>query len=175
MDRKTLTIIGDGFVGKSSIVQCFKKKSVCESYRPTIMDTYSLAVKVRGRTRHLLIWDTSGQEDWAHLRKLAYPEALAIIIVFDISDRNTLDNVFLQWYPEVSDYCPHVPLILVGNKKDLRRGKGDYVEYAEGSAMAKRIGAQEYLECSVKTGDGVEELLQKANVIIFKRCFSVCW
>ena len=57
-------------------------------------------------------------------------------------------------------FCPNVPIILVGNKKDLRNDentrrelnkmKQEPVKFEDGKAMAERIGAFSYLECSGK-------------------------
>jgi Rho family protein len=72
-----------------------------------------------------------------------------------------------QWYPEVAHFCEGTPLILVGTKTDLRRdeqtrrmlgAQGQAPVTAEqGASVAKEIGAK-YIECSAKTGTGVQEV-----------------
>ena len=67
----------------------------------------------------------------------------------------------IQWYPEVIDYCPNTPVILVGTKLDLRDDE-DTIEklkekelapitYPQGLQMMEEIGAAKYLECSALT------------------------
>ena len=71
---------------------------------------------------------------------------------------------------EVRYYCPNVPVILVGNKKDLRdvsQGSGvatgqRFVTCKEGKDAAKRIKAKDYVECSAKDGSNCKKLLGTA-------------
>merc|ERR1712080_24230 len=72
----------------------------------------------------------------------------------------SLENIPEKWTPEVKHFCPNVPIILVGNKKDLRNDpntikelgkmKQEPVKPEEGRAMAEKINAFAYLECSAK-------------------------
>lgn len=66
-----------------------------------------------------------------------------------------------------------VPIVLVGNKKDLRsddatrrelaKSKQEPVKTEEGRAMAEKIGAYAYLECSAKFNEGVREVFETAT------------
>jgi Rho family, other len=78
---------------------------------------------------------------------------------------------FYQWYPEVAHFCEGTPLILVATKTDLRRDDSTRrmlsaqgqspVSPEQGSAVARDIGAR-YIECSAKTGQGVQEVFALA-------------
>jgi len=69
----------------------------------------------------LALWDTAGQEDYDRLRPLSYPDTDVILMCFSIDSPDSLENIPEKWTPEVRHFCPNVPIILVGNKKDLRQ------------------------------------------------------
>jgi Ras family protein A len=92
---------------------------------------------------------------------------------FSIDSPDSLENIPEKWTPEVKHFCPNVPIILVGNKKDLRNDpntikelgkmKQEPVKPAEGRAMAEKINAFAYLECSAKSKEGVREVFETAT------------
>jgi small GTP-binding protein len=77
-------------------------------------------VEVDGKRVELALWDTAGQEDYDRLRPLSYPDSNVILICFAIDSPDSLDNVQEKWITEVKHFCPGLPVILVGCKKDLR-------------------------------------------------------
>merc|ERR1712243_356510 len=117
--------------------------------------------------------DTAGQEDYDRLRPLSYPDTDVIPMCFSIDSPDSLENIPEKWTPEVKHFCPNVPIILVGNKKDLRNDdatvrelakmKQEPVKVDEGRSMKDKIGAFNYLECSAKTKDGVREVFESAT------------
>lgn len=72
----------------------------------------------------LALWDTAGQEDYDRLRPLSYPDTDVILMCFSIDSPDSLQNIPEKWVPEVKHFCPNVPIVLVGNKKDLRYCNG---------------------------------------------------
>ena len=89
------------------------------------------------------------------------PDSHVILICFAIDSPDSLDNVQEKWISEVLHFCQNLPIILVGCKKDLRRDPKIIEELRktsqrpvtpeEGMAVASKIGAVRYLECSAKT------------------------
>ena len=78
----------------------------------------------------IIFRDTAGQEDYDRLRPLSYPDTDVILMCFSVDSPDSLENIPEKWTPEVKHFCPNVPIILVGNKKDLRNDpatiKGSY-------------------------------------------------
>ena len=120
----------------------------------------------------LALWDTAGQEEYDRLSPLSYPDTDVILMCFGIDNPDSFENLTEKWVPEINHFCPNVPVILVGNKKDLRnnaetheqlsRRKLKPVSPEEGQIMADRIKAFTYLECSARTREGVRDIFETA-------------
>ena len=129
----------------------------------------------------LALWDTAGQEAYDRLRPLSFPGSHVVLVCFTIDSRDSLENACVKWSKEVKHFCPGVPIILVGNKKDLRDCVGTHspvqdacnkrkcVEYEEGKAVEEKIGAAMYLECSAKSNVGVREVFEQAARVTLNR------
>jgi len=112
-------------------------------------------------------------------RPLSYPDTDVLLICFSISNPDSLGNVVDKWLPEVSHFCPKVPVILVGTKKDLRTDpsviedlctmKVKPVTTEQGQQMATLIGAYAYLECSARTREGIREVFETATLATFQK------
>ncbi|KAH8849613.1 Rho-related GTP-binding protein isoform 1 [Schistosoma japonicum] len=171
--RKKLVIVGDGACGKTCLLIVFSKDQFPEVYVPTVFENYVADIEVDGKQVELALWDTAGQEDYDRLRPLSYPDTDVILMCFSIDSTDSLDNIIEKWYPEVEHFCPNVPIILVGNKQDLRnderahhelaKARQELVKYEEGRLMADRINAYVYLECSAKTKEGVRKVFETAT------------
>lgn len=171
--RKKLVVVGDGACGKTCLLIVFSKDEFPEVYVPTVFENYVADIEVDSKQVELALWDTAGQEDYDRLRPLSYPDTDVILMCFSVDSPDSLENIPEKWVPEVKHFCPNVPIILVANKKDLRndesvrgelaRMKQEPVRAEDGRAMAVRIGAYDYLECSAKTKDGVREVFETAT------------
>lgn len=171
--RKKLIIVGDGACGKTCLLMVFSKDQFPEQYAPTVFENYVADIEVDGKQVELVLWDTAGQEDYDRLRPLSYPDTDVILITFSIDSPDSLSNIVQKWGPEVKHFCPNVPIVLVGNKKDLRHDpatvaelakmKQEPVRFEQAAMMAEKINACKYLECSAKTKEGVREVFETAT------------
>nr|BAA75688.1 Rho1 GTPase [Hemicentrotus pulcherrimus] len=171
--RKKLVIVGDGACGKTCLLIVFSKDQFPEVYVPTVFENYVADIEVDGKQVELALWDTAGQEDYDRLRPLSYPDTDVILMCFSIDNPDSLETIPEKWTPEVKHFCPNVPVILVGNKKDLRNDdatkrelskmKQEPVKYNDAQTMSDKINAYKYLECSAKSNDGVREVFETAT------------
>jgi len=171
--RKKLVIVGDGACGKTCLLIVFSKDQFPEVYVPTVFENYVADIVVDSKQVELALWDTAGQEDYDRLRPLSYPDTDVILMCFSIDNPDSLENITEKWTPEVKHFCPSVPIILVGNKKDLRNDgvtidelaklKLSPVKADDGRAVAERIGAAAYVECSARTKEGIREVFEVAT------------
>ncbi|KAJ7331278.1 hypothetical protein OS493_020067 [Desmophyllum pertusum] len=138
-----------------------------------------LVIVVDGKLVELLLWDTAGQEAYDRLRPLSYPDTDVILMCFSIDCPDSLENIPEKWAPEVRHFCPNVPIVLVGNKKDLRHDENTKRELSkmkqapvkseEASLVCERIKAYAYLECSAKTREGVRDVFDTAAKAALKK------
>lgn len=171
--RKKLVIVGDGACGKTCLLVVFSKSQFPEIHVPTVFENYIADVYYEDRHIELALWDTAGQEDYDRLRPLSYPESDVVLICFSVDQPDSLDNVEEKWINEVLHFCKGVPILLLACKIDLRKDPlliaqlasvGQHpVTTEQGSKVARRIGADSYLECSARTGEGVKTVFEIAT------------
>jgi Ras-related protein Rab-1A len=102
----------------------------------------------------LQIWDTAGQERFRTLTSSYYRGAHGIIIVYDVTDRDSFENV-RQWMVEIDRFAnPGVCKILVGNKCDMEEIRK--VTQEEGAELARHFEIP-FLETSAKSSINVEQ------------------
>mmetsp|Transcript_86637 Transcript_86637/g.106312 ORF Transcript_86637/g.106312 Transcript_86637/m.106312 type:complete len:208 (-) Transcript_86637:179-802(-) len=150
-----LLLIGDSGVGKSCLLLRFADDTYTDSYISTIgVDFKIRTVDLDTKTIKLQIWDTAGQERFRTITSSYYRGAHGIIIVYDITDKESFDNV-RQWLFEIDRYASeNVCKLLVGNKSDLKNKRA--VEYDAAKAFADELNIP-FLETSAKNATNVEQ------------------
>ncbi|KAL9256666.1 Ras-related protein [Drosera capensis] len=126
-----LLMIGDSGVGKSSLLLSFTS-DIFEDLSPTIgVDFKVKYVNVGGKKLKLAIWDTAGQERFRTLTSSYYRGAQGIIMVYDVTRRETFTNLREIWAREIDLYSTNQDCIkmLVGNKVD--KEASSYVSCAQ--------------------------------------------
>jgi Ras-related protein Rab-1A len=148
-------IIGDSSVGKSNILLRFSDNIFHDTFLPTIGVDFKIRnVKMGDQTVKLNIWDTAGQERFKTITSTYYKGAHGIIIVYDITDRESFNNVN-TWLSEVRKHAGgQVVKLLVGNKCDLEDER--VVSKKEGQDFADSLGVS-FLETSAKTRVNIDE------------------
>jgi len=112
-------IVGNGAVGKSSMIQRYCKGIFTRNYKKTIgVDFLEKHITASGEDVRLMLWDTAGQEEFDAITKAYYRGAQACVIAFSTTDHSSFEAV-KKWKRKVEDECGHVPMVLVQNKIDL--------------------------------------------------------
>ncbi|KAI9180673.1 hypothetical protein LWI28_007078 [Acer negundo] len=165
-----LLLIGDSGVGKSCLLLRFADDSYVDSYISTIgVDFKIRTVEQDGKTVKLQIWDTAGQERFRTITSSYYRGAHGIIIVYDVTDQESFNNV-KQWLNEIDRYASDtVNKILVGNKCDLTDNR--VVSYETAKAFADEIGIP-FMETSAKDSTNVEQAFMAMAASIKDRMAS---
>eukprot|EP00405_Crypthecodinium_cohnii_P032854 CAMPEP_0206523488 /NCGR_PEP_ID=MMETSP0324_2-20121206/67646_1 /ASSEMBLY_ACC=CAM_ASM_000836 /TAXON_ID=2866 /ORGANISM="Crypthecodinium cohnii, Strain Seligo" /LENGTH=364 /DNA_ID=CAMNT_0054017929 /DNA_START=169 /DNA_END=1264 /DNA_ORIENTATION=+ len=150
-----LLLIGDSGVGKSCLLLRFADDTYTESYISTIgVDFKIRTLDLDGKTCKLQIWDTAGQERFRTITSSYYRGAMGIIIVYDVTDKESFNNV-KHWMQEIDKYASEsVNKLLIGNKCDLSSKK--VVSYDEAKELADSLGVQ-FMETSAKNAHNVEQ------------------
>ncbi|XP_058212762.1 ras-related protein RABC2a-like isoform X2 [Rhododendron vialii] len=139
-----ILLIGDSGVGKSSLLVSFISSSL-QDLAPTI----------------------AGQERFRTLTSSYYRSAQGIILVYDVTRRETFTNLSDVWAKEVDLYSTNQDCVkmLVGNKVD--RESERVVSREEGIALALEHGCL-FLECSARTRENVEQCFEELALKIME-------
>eukprot|EP00921_Rhytidocystis_pertsovi_P011151 GHVQ01017978.1.p1 GENE.GHVQ01017978.1~~GHVQ01017978.1.p1 ORF type:complete len:202 (+),score=18.32 GHVQ01017978.1:562-1167(+) len=153
-----LLLIGDSGVGKSCLLLRFADDTYTESYISTIgVDFKIRTIELDGKIVKLQIWDTAGQERFRTITSSYYRGAHGIIVVYDVTDKESFNNV-KQWMQEIDRYAvDNVNKLLVGNKCDLASKK--VVSYNQGKELADTYNMP-FIETSAKNAHNVEQAFQ---------------
>lgn len=160
-----VVIVGDGTVGKTSLVRRYCEGKFQSARVATIgVDFYTQRVRLPGprddgRVVKLSIWDMAGQERFGVVRPGFYRGSRAAALVYDVTSLASLGNL-KRWRDEVLASAPGQPFVVVGNKIDLQRT----VKPELARAAAAYLGAP-YLETSALSGAGVAALFETLAVL----------
>jgi len=160
-------VVGDGAVGKTSMLLSYTQGRFPNDYVPTVFENFEAKVMVNDKEVTYSLWDTAGQEPYKKVRALSYPRTDIFLLCFSVVSRSSFDNISDAWIPELRHHCPKTPIILVGTKTDLREEKGKgiiagSISTEEGTALARRISAVRYMECSALSSDGLKDVFDCA-------------
>lgn len=152
-----IVILGDGAVGKTSLINRFVESSFNEDYKPTLgANIVRKDVNLDNTKVRLIMWDLAGQEKYRVVRSMYFQGCEGALLVYDVTRYHTLDNINNKW---LKDYKKHVKkkgaYILIGNKTDLKDQVA--VPTERGQELATKIKASHFIETSAKLGENIEE------------------
>ncbi|XP_055345345.1 cell division control protein 42 homolog [Paramacrobiotus metropolitanus] len=173
--RIKLVFVGDGSVGKTSLLVSYTTNGYPTEYIPTAFDKYSVSVNVDNQPIRVQLFDTAGQDDFDSLRPLCYPDTDVFLLCFSIVNPTSFRNIRSKWLPEIQRYwgpARSSPLILVGTQCDLRNDVSVLLELArynehpvtdaEARDLAHSISADCYIESSALTQWNLKKVFDTA-------------
>ncbi len=158
-----VVLLGDGAVGKTSIRQQYLGKGFKEGYSMTIGADFCVKrVELSDIIITFQIWDLAGQQRFDVVREVYYRGSSGALLIFDVSNPGSFENL-PAWLNELTknNYDRIVPIVLIGNKTDLR-GTSPCLPKEAGQQYAAALSQWTgfdvpYLETSAKSGLNVEE------------------
>jgi small GTP-binding protein len=157
--KKKVLILGDGAVGKTSLIRRFVVDKFSDEYITTIgtKTTKKDVVLTVGGTDwnlSLIVWDVLGQKGYSEVQNSAFEGAKAVILVYDVTRPQTRGSLVDYWIPRVWKVVGRVPMVIFGNKIDLASDVD--AQKAQLSMMGELYQCPTHAT-SAKTGVGVEE------------------
>jgi len=173
--KKNIILLGDGAVGKTSLIRRFVLDQFNDNYIATIgtkITKKELEIDFNNTKFRvvLMIWDLTGQKDYGLTQSLSMRNIDGALLVSDLTRKETLANLQGYWVPKTIVSRGHIPMVFLGNKADLEGELAYGID--EINKVAKQCQAfgtsetQSFLT-SAKTGDNIEtafELLAKILV-----------
>ena len=151
-----VVFIGDTGVGKTSLIHCFKKGTIADVKSTQGIDFYGFS---REDVR-INVWDLAGQEWYKEFVVRFIEGAHIIVMVFDLSRIETLNNLVTFWADAVRKYSTGIPfVIVVGNKKDIQSIPEEVIEEVL-EKLHKKVRYNVYVKTSALTGENVAKLFE---------------
>ena len=159
-----VVLLGDSGVGKTCIISRYISGTFESNTASTNGASYaSKIVKYDqlGKTLSLDIWDTAGQEKYKALTKFFYKDAAVAILVYDITRKESFDNLRDYWYTQLQQNGgKNLVLGVAGNKCDMYEKEA--VPENEAREFANKINAIFSLT-SAQNNTGINELFMDAG------------
>ena len=157
-----IVLLGDSGVGKTCIISRYISGNFDESSATTNGASYcskNVNFDKLGKNLLLDIWDTAGQEKYRALTKFFYKDAAIVILVYDITRRDSFDNIKNVWYQEVKENgAKDIILGIAGNKSDLY--ENEEVPETEAREFATSVNAI-YALTSAQNNNGIDKLFEE--------------
>ncbi|XP_065653950.1 uncharacterized protein LOC136071948 isoform X6 [Hydra vulgaris] len=154
-----LVLVGNAAVGKSSFIIRLCKNKFYSSLNSTLgVDFQIKNLQLNGKIIALQLWDTAGQERFRSIAKSYFRKVDGVILMYDVTCESSFMDV-RDWLESIKEGSSKtVPIIICGNKTDLRldaRRKGmPVVSQEQGQRLANDIGAL-FIETSAKEGTNI--------------------
>ncbi len=161
---------GMGGVGKTTFLLRYMNQRFIEDQQMTIgVQFHMKTLQHDGANVNLALWDLGGQERFRFMQGTYMRGAAAALVFFDISVLITLYKLD-EWIKLIRDSTmPDIPILLIGTKADIATKEALDQASEEALAMVQEQSLMGYLPTSSKSGQNVEEAIQKIVSILIQR------
>jgi small GTP-binding protein len=158
--KRKVLLLGDGAVGKTSLIRKFVTDKFDDKYIATIgtkVTKKQLELKNKDEIIYLtlMIWDVLGQKGYRSVQSSSFKGADGVILVCDFTREETLRSLEEYWMPSIGDNLSKLGLVFVANKSDLAGQAQFSLDVLQ--KLASKYGSSAF-SSSAKTGENVEEL-----------------
>ena len=157
-----VVLIGESGVGKTSIINRYTSNTFSSVLTATPGASFTAKVvylKDYDQSIKFEIWDTAGQERYRSLATMFYKDANAAIMVYDVTRKETFEELKNYWAGQVKDNAPEkIILVIAGNKSDLI--EQETVDEGEARNFAKELNAI-FISTSAKSSEGINNLFEE--------------
>ena len=160
-------IIGDVNVGKTNLLLRYAHGQFRSDYNVTVGVEFGAKNEIIGdKIYRIQVYDTAGAENFRSITRTYYKSSVCAIIVYDITNRESFNNVNVWVEDCKNETAKTIQIVLVGNKTDLEDKR--QVDTEEGEQLAEKYGIL-FKETSAKTGENVNEILHMSAEEIAKK------
>uniref|UniRef100_A0AAY5K4C8 Ras homolog family member U n=1 Tax=Esox lucius TaxID=8010 RepID=A0AAY5K4C8_ESOLU len=176
-------LVGDGAVGKTSLIVSYTTNGYPTEYIPTAFDNFAAMVVVDEKPVRLQLWDMAGQDELERLWPLCYRNADVFLLCYSVVRPSSFRNATNHWAREIRHHCPGAPVVLVGTQLDLKedvqvliqldRNQERPVGAEEATQRTQEVGAVSFVECSALTQKNLKEVFDQAILASLQQSESV--
>ncbi|XP_074652988.1 GTP-binding protein Rheb-like [Tubulanus polymorphus] len=160
--QRKIAIMGFRSVGKSSLTIQYVDGMFVDSYDPTIENTFSKVCKIGSQEYQLQLVDTAGQDEYSIFPQSYSMNIDGYVLVYSVNSMKSFEVVKVIHEKLIDMTGKQVPLLLCGNKNDLRMER--VVSFEDGKKVADQWKAA-FLEASAKENQSVAKIFSS---IIFE-------
>ena len=163
-----VVLVGDSFVGKTNIMSKYLKNEFHEDSKATVgVEFGSRQFNIEGHVVKAQIWDTAGQERYKAITSAYYKGAKGAFIVYDITRKESFDNVS-KWADQLKSTADkNLTIIIVGNKTDLEDQR--QITSEEGQNKANSLESA-FIETSAASGSNLDKAFEMMINEVYKKC-----